>query len=38
MTKYSIKVSIDENNSFLDGRYIRNPNQEDLKNGEMGIR
>ncbi len=35
MTKYKIYVTIDENNSFWivvdDGRFIRNPSQEDLK-------
>ncbi len=39
MTRYKIKVSIDENNSFWivvdDGRFIRNPTQEDLKGAKI---
>ncbi len=39
MTKYKIKVSIEENNSFWivvdDGRFIRSPTQEDLKGAKI---
>lgn len=41
MTKYKICTSIDGNNSFWivvdNGRFIRNPTQEDLKYAEFKI-